>query len=98
MDILTQIYDFQHGEKPVLKVQVLRWRFGTVVFNEGKAAGSEDLVVATLDTPVEAGQAELVVVDGAVADTEGGPRGEPPLQQVGAQHLRGRWTPTRPAQ
>lgn len=70
MYLLTQINEFQHGEKPVLKVQVLSWCFGTVIFYKGKTACSQYLVVGTFDTPVKVGQSELVVVNGAVADTE----------------------------
>lgn len=98
MYILTQINDFQHREKPVLKVQVLSWRFGTVVFYKGKTASSQYLVVGTLDTPVKVGQSELVIVNGAIADTERCPRGEFTLQQVAGQHLGGSWTPTCPAE
>ena len=80
--ILTQINTFQHGEKLVFKVQVL-WRcFGAVVFHKREAACSQYLVVGSLNSPVEVGQSELVIVDGAVADTEGSPRWEFSLQQV----------------
>lgn len=98
MYLLTQINDFQHGEKPVLKVQVLSWCFGTVIFYKGETACPQYLVVGTFDTPVKVGQSELVVVNGAVADTEWSPRGEFTLQQVAGQHLRGSWALTCPPQ
>lgn len=87
--ILTQINDFQHGEKPVLKIQVLCRCFGTVVFYEGETACPQYLVVSSLNSPVEVGQAKLVVVDRAVADTVWGPRRKFPLQQVAGEHLWG---------
>lgn len=96
--LLAQINDFQHGEKPVLKVQVLRRRFGAVVLYKGETSRPQDLVVAAAHAPVKVGHAELVVVDGAVADAEGGPGGEPALQQVGGQHLRGCGPTAPPAQ
>lgn len=69
MNLLTQINHFQHGEKLVLKVQVL-WRcFGTVIFYKREAACSQYLVVGSLDFPVKIGQSKLVIVDRAVADT-----------------------------
>lgn len=69
MHLLTQINHFQHGEKPVLKVQVLWRRFGTVIFYKGEAACPQYLVVGPLNPPVKVGQSKLVIVDGAVADT-----------------------------
>lgn len=69
MHLLTQINNFQHSEKLVLKVQVLWRRFGAVVLYKGEAACPQDVVVAALDCPVEVGQSKLVVVDGAVAHT-----------------------------
>lgn len=87
MYLLTQINNFQHGEKRVFKVQVLWRRFGTVIFYKGEAACSQDVVVGFLDSPVKVGQSKLVIVDGAVADTVGSPRREFTLQQVAGQHL-----------
>lgn len=69
MNVLTQINNFQHGEKLVLKVQVLLRCFGAVIFYKGEAACSQYLIVGSLHCPVKVGQSELVIVDGAVADT-----------------------------
>lgn len=68
MNILTQINNFQYGEKLVLKVQVLLRCFGTVIFYKGEAACSQYLIVGSLDSPVKVGQSKLVIMDGAVAD------------------------------
>lgn len=85
----TQIDHFQGGEELVFEVQVV-WRgFSAVVFDKGEAAGPQDVVVGSSDRPVEVGQAELVIVDGAVGDAVGGPGRETALLQVAAQHLRG---------
>lgn len=73
-------------------MQVVGGRFGAVVLDEGEAARAQDVVVAALHAPVEAGPSELVVVHGAVADAERGPRGEAALPEVTAQHLRGQGT------
>lgn len=67
--LLTQVDHFKPGEEPVEIVQVLCRCFGAVVFNEGKAACSQYMVVGSLNSPVEVGQSELVVVDRTVADT-----------------------------
>lgn len=91
MHLLTQINNFQHGEELVLKVQVLWRSFGAVILYEGEAACSQYLVVGPLHAPVKVGQSELVIVDGAVADTVRCPRWEFTLQQVAGQHLRGSW-------
>lgn len=53
MYLLTQIKSFQHGEKLVLKVQVLWRRFGTVILYKGEAACPQYLIVRSLDTPVK---------------------------------------------
>lgn len=58
-----------------------------MVLNEGEAACPQDVVVGPLNPPVKVGPSELVVVNGAVADTEGGPRREVPLEQVAGQDL-----------
>ena len=85
--ILTQINNFQHGEKLVLKVQVLCRSFGAVIFYKGEAACSQYLVVGALNCPVKVGQSKLVIVDSRVADAEGGPRRETTLLQVTGEHL-----------
>lgn len=69
-----------------------------MVFYKGETAGSQYLVVGPLDSPVKVGQSELVIVNGAVADTERSPRREFALQQVAGQHLRGRWPRARVAE
>lgn len=68
-----------------------------MILYKGEAACSQYLIVASLNCPVKVGPSELVVSDGAVANAERGPRRESALQQVTAQHLRGRWTHTCPA-
>lgn len=69
-----------------------------MVLDEGEAACAEDVVVAALHSPVEVGQSELVIVHGAIANTEGGPGRESALLQVAAQHLRGEGTRHRASQ
>lgn len=85
--ILTQINNLQHGEKLVLKVQVLWRSFGAVILYKGEAACSQYLVVGALNCPVKVGQSKLVIVDGGVADAVGGPGREVTLQQVTGEHL-----------
>lgn len=60
-----------------------------MILYEGEAACSQYVIVGALDTPVKVGQSELVIVDGAVADTVGCPGRQSTLQQVASQHLRG---------
>lgn len=75
------------------------WRgFGAVVLDEREAACAEDVVVTALHSPVEVGQSELIIVHGAIANTEGGPGREFALLQVAAQHLRGERTGHRTSQ
>lgn len=49
----AQINNFQHGEKPIFKVQVLWRRFGTVIFYKREAACSQYVIVGSLDSPVK---------------------------------------------
>lgn len=53
-----------------------------MVFNKGETACSQYVVVGSLNSPVKVGQSKLVIVDGAVADTERSPVREFSLEQV----------------
>lgn len=86
---LTEVDDLERREEPVLPGQVLPGSLGAVVFDEGEAAGAQNVVVGALHGPVEVREAELVVADGAVGHAEGGPVRQAPLQQVPRQHLGG---------
>lgn len=79
-------------------MQIVRRGFGAVVLDERETAGAEDVVVTALHTPVEVGQSELVIVHGAIPNTERGPGRESALLQVAAQHLRGERTGHRAAE
>lgn len=60
-----------------------------MVLDEGEAARPQDVIVGTLDLPVKVGQSELIVEDGAIADTVGRPRRQLTLLQVAREDLRG---------
>lgn len=62
-----------------------------MVLDEWEAARPQYVIVGALDRPVKVGQSELVVVDGAIADTVGRPGRQVTLQQVAGQDLRGGW-------
>lgn len=62
-----------------------------MIFDEGEAARPQDVVIGALDLPVKVGPSELIVVDGAIADTVRGPGRQLTLLQVAREDLRGRW-------
>lgn len=67
-----------------------------MVLDEWEAARPQDVIVGALDLPVEVGPSELIVVDGAIADTVGGPGRQLTLLQVAREDLRGGWPRPRP--
>lgn len=90
----TKIHNFKCAKEFVLEVQVLMWRFGAMVFDEGKASCTKYMVVGVLYSPVEIWPSKLVVVYRAVAHTERCPGRQLALYEVTGQHFGSQWTRT----
>lgn len=87
LDSPTQIGHFNHGKKAILHREIGLGSLGAMVFDVRIAAGPQDLVVVSVDIPVEGRETKMVVQKRRVLHEKRCPRRIVARSDVAANHF-----------